>query len=77
MQSDAADRMIRINACVRADAASGTRKRHELLYRLFRTESKYVRITAVALTAANRHARHGQRVRRVVQCVRIAANAAR
>jgi len=32
---------------------------------------------ADALTAANRHARHGQRVRRVVQCVRIAANAAR
>jgi len=29
---------------------------------------------ADALTAANRH---GQRVRRVVQCVRVAANAAR
>jgi len=53
-------------------------KRHELpLCRHFRTVSKYVRVSADALTAANRHARHGRRVRRVVQCVRLAANAAR
>jgi len=52
-------------------------KRYELLYRHFRTESKYVRITADALTAGNRHVLYGQRVRRVVQCVCIAANAAR
>jgi len=42
-----------------------------------RTESKYVRVTADALTAENRHARHGWRVRRVVRCVPVAANAAR
>jgi len=51
-----------VDACVRAYAAA-RRKQYELLYRHFRTESKYVRITADALTAANRHARHGQRVR--------------
>jgi len=59
--------------CMRAAHKSGTQKRHELLCRQFRTESKYVRITANALTAASWHARHGQRVRRLTECVRIAA----
>ena len=40
--------------------ATGTRKQHEPLYRHFRTESKYLRITADASTAAKRHARHDQ-----------------
>ena len=54
-----------IDACELARQAA-----HGPLCRHFRTESKYVRITADALTAANRHARHGRRVRRVVNAAR-------
>ena len=49
--------------------------RHSSLYRQLLTEPKYVRITTDALTSASRHVLHGQWVRRVAQCVRMAANA--
>ena len=64
-----------IDACARH--ARRHAKRHELLCRQSLTESKYVRITTDALTATSRHVRHGQCVRRVAECVRIATNTAR
>ena len=66
---------VRRDNCIHSNvrtvhSAAARRKRYVPLYRHFRTVSKYVRVSADALTAANRHARHGRRVLRVVNAAR-------